>query len=93
MWLEAPDEPRLDKARLDELAAADVDLCVTACPYCRTMIADGASEADGADRAGHPLPAVRDLVELLAQARPDTVASDAVAAEHTPAHTAARDQE
>ena len=93
MWLEAPDEPRLDKARLDELAAADVDLCVTACPYCRTMIADGASEADGADRAGHPLPAVRDLVELLAQARPDTVASDAVAAEHTPARIAARDQE
>ena len=87
MWLEAPDEPRLGEARLNELVVAGVDLCVTACPYCRIMIADGATGSIGADRTNRTFPAVRDLVELLVHTRPETVA------EHAPARIAARDQE
>jgi Fe-S oxidoreductase len=60
MWLEGPAEPRLGDPRLNELAAAGVDLCLTACPYCRTMIADGAGRA--------AIPAIRDVVELIAHA-------------------------
>ena len=89
MWLEEPDAPRLGEPRLAELAAAEVVLCITACPYCHTMIADG-----GADRvatepaAAGDFPEVCDLVELLAQACPDP------AIDHTPAPTTtARDQE
>lgn len=102
MWLEGPDEPPLGEARLTELAAAGVDLCVTACPYCRTMIADGAI-ADGAisdsairdgattheaaGQAGDAFPEVCDLVELLARLRPDATTQNA------PAAAVARDQE
>jgi len=63
MWLDGPEEPRLSEPRLSQVVAAGVDLCVTACPYCRTMIADGLAD----DGGGDTIPAVADLVELIAR--------------------------
>jgi len=61
MWLEGSDKLSLGAARVEEIVAAGAELCVTACPYCRTMLADGL-----ADRGAGTT--VCDLTELLAHA-------------------------
>lgn len=73
MWLDTPNQALLAAPRANEIMTAEVDACVTACPYCATMLSDqlradaGASNRNGSDT---PVSAVvvRDLVELLAEA-------------------------
>jgi len=62
MWLDAPGQTQLGNRRVQEIAAAPVAACVTACPYCASLLADGL-----ASRPEAGAPAVVDLLELLAE--------------------------
>jgi Fe-S oxidoreductase len=60
VFLEEPEGERINHLRTDEAIHAGVDTLVTACPYCMTMLSDGAR--DKGDAFG-----VLDLAELLAR--------------------------
>ncbi len=60
MFLEEPEGERINHMRTDEAIAANVETVVTACPYCMTMLSDGAKDKGEAFT-------VLDLAEVLAQ--------------------------
>ena len=65
MWLEDGGRARLGLPRAEEIARAEAARCVTACPYCATMLGDHLRQL------GSPV-VVADLVELLAEALPES---------------------
>jgi len=65
MWLELPGQPRLGDRRVEEISAAPVAACLTACPYCASLLADGLASKP---EAGNP--AILDLLELWAETPP-----------------------
>ncbi len=65
MWLDLPGQPRLGDRRVEEIAAAPVAACLTACPYCSSLLADGLVSKSEAGS-----PAILDLVELWAETPP-----------------------
>ena len=65
MWLETPGQPRLGDRRVQEIATAPVAACLTACPYCTSLLAEGL-----ANRAEAGSPAIFDLLELWAETPP-----------------------
>ena len=67
MWLEDGGRARLGLPRAEEIARAEAARCVTACPYCATMLGDHLRQL------GSPV-VVADLVELLAEALPESSA-------------------
>ena len=65
MWLEEPGKAPLANVRAREVAEVQVAVCATACPYCASMLSDSlAGAGDGT--------AVRDVVELIADALPES---------------------
>ena len=60
MFLEEPEGKRINHMRTEEAIAAAVSTVVTACPYCMTMLSDGAKDKGDAF-------AVLDLAEVLVQ--------------------------
>jgi Fe-S oxidoreductase len=68
VFLEEPEGSRINHARTDEAIDASVDTVVTACPYCMTMLSDGAKDRGDAF-------AVLDLAEILTTA-PESEAED-----------------
>ncbi len=60
VFLEEPEGERINHMRTDEAIAANVETVVTACPYCMTMLSDGAKDKGEAFT-------VLDLAEVLAQ--------------------------
>ncbi len=65
MWLDLPGQPRLGDRRVEEIATAPVAACLTACPYCSSVLADGLANKSEAGS-----PAILDLVELWAETPP-----------------------
>jgi Fe-S oxidoreductase/nitrate reductase gamma subunit len=62
MWMEEDPARRVNIRRIEEIIRARVDIVATACPYCLTMLEDGAK----AKEAGESLR-IRDLSELVAE--------------------------
>jgi Fe-S oxidoreductase len=60
VFLEEPEGERINHMRTDEAISAAVDTVVTACPFCMTMLSDGAKDK------GEAFDVV-DLAEVLAQ--------------------------
>lgn len=60
VFLEEPEGKRINHLRTEEAMEATVDTVVTACPYCMTMLSDGAKDKGEAF-------AVLDLAEILAR--------------------------
>ena len=60
VFLEEPEGKRINHMRTDEAVAAAVNTVVTACPYCMTMLSDGAKDRGDAFT-------VLDLAEVLVQ--------------------------
>ena len=60
VFLEEPEGQRINHLRTEEAIAAAVSTVVTACPYCMTMLSDGAKDKGDAF-------AVLDLAEVLVQ--------------------------
>jgi Fe-S oxidoreductase/nitrate reductase gamma subunit len=63
MWMEEDPARRVNIRRIEEIIQAGVDVVATACPYCLTMLEDGAK----AREVGESLR-IRDLSELVAEA-------------------------
>ena len=47
-FLEEPEGERINHMRTDEVIAAEVETLATACPFCMTMLSDGAKDRGGA---------------------------------------------
>jgi Fe-S oxidoreductase len=65
MWLDTPGQQRLGDRRVEEILHASVAACLTACPYCATLFADGLANQPEAGK-----PAILDLLELWAETPP-----------------------
>ncbi len=63
MWLESTSEHRIPELRAQDAAQAEVDVLVTACPYCMSNLTDGIKVAGYGDQIE-----VKDIVELVAEA-------------------------
>jgi Fe-S oxidoreductase len=68
MWMEEREGKRINIERTEELLATGADTIATACPFCMTMIADGAKAKD----AGTP---VMDIAEVVAARLAPTASS------------------
>ncbi|MCL4371231.1 MAG: (Fe-S)-binding protein, partial [Chloroflexi bacterium] len=65
MWLESDVEHRIAELRANDAALANVDVLVTACPYCLSNLTDAVKVAGYADTIE-----VKDIVELVAASMP-----------------------
>jgi len=64
MWLEETIGDRINRVRAAELAATGAPTVATMCPFCMTMLVDGA-KANGGD-----VPEFKDVAEIIAEALP-----------------------
>jgi Fe-S oxidoreductase len=61
MWLHENTGKNINLIRAEEIAAADVDLIGTACPYCLVMLDDGIKSLDTVKQ-----PKVMDIIDIVA---------------------------
>jgi Fe-S oxidoreductase/nitrate reductase gamma subunit len=62
MWLETDPNTRINNNRLEQAAATDADVVVTACPYCLIMLEDAIGGTGKTDQIE-----AKDLAELLSE--------------------------
>ncbi|HUB33885.1 MAG TPA: heterodisulfide reductase-related iron-sulfur binding cluster [Bryobacteraceae bacterium] len=68
IWFDLDVGTRINGIRYDEAVATGVQTIVTACPFCRTMFDDAASNRGGTNR-----PQIRDLAEVISEVSADAV--------------------
>jgi Fe-S oxidoreductase len=66
MFMEEPEDQRVNVMRADQIIAADVEVAAVACPFCNIMLTDGMKHRNVEDKI-----AVMDIAELVAEALPD----------------------
>ncbi len=66
MFMEEPENQRVNLNRTDEIIAAEVSTVAVACPFCNIMLTDGMKQRNVEDKI-----AVFDVAELVAQSIPD----------------------
>ena len=62
MWMDEDPDKRVSTRRVEEIIQSKVDIAATACPYCLTMLEDGA-KAKEVEESLH----IKDLSELVAE--------------------------
>lgn len=62
MWVDEPVEKRVNLNRSEEIIKSGADTVGVACPFCKTMIADGMKHFEKDE-----VIAVQDIAELVAQ--------------------------
>lgn len=68
MWMEEKTGTRINQNRAQEALATGAKTIATACPFCMTMMRDGVAAVHEGEDKTKPVPEVKDIAELVADA-------------------------